>query len=536
MSDAADRTDRFNDSRTVPEETKTFFPGVEPPTLPPMPCAPGLTAQNLVGRWFGDYEILAEVGRGGMGIVYRVRQRGLNRIVALKMLLPGALASGDELRRFFTEAEATAGLQHPNIVTIHEVGEADGCHFFSMDYIEGSSLSQRLKAGPVPGRTAARYVQTVARAMHHAHRHGILHRDLKPGNILLDREDQAHVTDFGLAKRLGSDSGHTRSGSVLGTPGYMAPEQAAGKVKDLGPATDIYGLGAVLYECLTGRPPFQAATAVDTVMQVLEREPVPPTLLNPNVEKDLETICLKCLDKDPTRRYASAEALAEDLRRYLDGEPISASSVNVFEYLARTLERSQSMGEFRTWGNMLLWFAGIVAGGHVLLYVLTHTPGGDRFVWPTRLVQFSLMGLIFWLNRTHRLLPTSNAERQLWSIWVGHFLASFAVVIACRPFVPDDDPHKNFLYIPWSLLSGLAFFVMGSNYWGRCYALGGGFLILAVVMRQQLEWAPIGFGALWAVALVTMGVHLRALAADAASAPPTMTNLPTSEQPTKKVG
>ena len=209
-------------------------------------------------RFFGDYELLAEVARGGMGVVYRARQITLNRTVALKMILAGKLADADDVQRFRTEAEAAARLTHPNIVAVHEVGEIQGQHFFSMEFIDGSNLAQRLSGGPVPGRDAARYVRQIARAVHYAHRQGILHRDLKPSNILLDSDDEPHITDFGLAKRLGNhDSGQTRSGAILGTPSYMAPEQAQGKIRELGPACDIYSLGAILYELLTGRPPFR---------------------------------------------------------------------------------------------------------------------------------------------------------------------------------------------------------------------------------------------------------------------------------------
>ncbi len=538
MSDPAARTGRALDAKTVPESTLTF--------LPPDPRAtqalaahaqPALTAQGLSGRTLGDYEVLAEVGRGGMGVVYRVKQTALNRVVALKMLLPGALASTDDLRRFHTEAESTAGLQHPNIVAVHEVGEVDGCPFFSMEFIDGVSLAQRLREGPLPGRAAARYVRDIARAMHHAHRHGVLHRDLKPSNVLLDRDDQPHVSDFGLAKKMNAaDAGQTRTGAVLGTPSYMAPEQAAGKNKDVGPATDVYGLGAILYECLTGRPPFKAESPVETVMQVLERDPAPPSLLNPNVDRDLETICLKCLEKNPADRYASAEALADDLRRFLDGESISASSVNVLEYLTRTLGRSQYMGEFRTWSNMLLGFAGIVAVEHVLLFVLTHTAGGDRWVWAVRSVQFALMALIFWLNRSHQVMPASTAERQLWAIWLGYLVASFAVVFALGPFIPADDTHRHFLYIPWSLLSGLAFFVMGGSYWGRCYPLGGAFLLLAALLPGRLDWGPLGFGTLWTAAMLSMGLHLRRLAAESEETPPTPPSNEAPLQKTQKVG
>jgi hypothetical protein len=387
----------------------------------------------------------------------------------------------------------------------------------------------------------------VARAIHHAHQHGILHRDLKPSNILIDKADEPHVTDFGLAKRLhAGGQGQTRTGSVLGTPGYMAPEQAAGRVKELGPATDVYGLGALLYECLTGRPPFQAETPVDTIMQVIEREPAPPSLLNPNVDRDLETICLKCLQKDARGRYASAEAVAEDLRRYLAGEAISASTVNLFAYLGRALERSQYMGEFRTWGNMLYWFAAIFAVEHVVMYLLMQVSDPDGTLpvvrqyafLLVRVIQFGLMGLIFWRNRSRRLLPTSTAERQLWSIWIGYLIGCAAVVVARRQLIPPDDVFKTHLYVLWSLLAGLSFFVMGGSYWGHCYTIGMVFFAVSVLIPLKWDWAPLAFGGTWAVALVAMGRHLRRVAAEAEAEAPAerLAAAARAEQPTLPPG
>ena len=278
-------------------------------------------------RYFGDYELLEVIARGGMGVVYKARQVSLNRTVALKMILAGQLASEADVQRFHTEAEAAANLQHPNIVAIHEVGEHEGQHYFSMDYVEGKSLAEMVREHPLPAKQAAAYLKTIAEAIHYAHQEGVLHRDLKPSNILIDGADHARITDFGLAKRAADERGLTLTGQLLGTPSYMPPEQAEGKRGEVGPHSDVYSLGAVLYELLTGRPPFRAETAFATVAQVLRAEPAAPRLLNSEIPRDIETVCLKCLEKEPRRRYASAQALADELRRFLAGEPIQARPI-----------------------------------------------------------------------------------------------------------------------------------------------------------------------------------------------------------------
>lgn len=309
------------------------------------------------------YELLEEVGRGGMGVVYKARQVGLNRLVAVKMILAGGHAGPEQRARFRTEAEAAARLQHPHIVQVFEVGERDGYPYLAQEYIDGESLARRLGRGPLPAREAAQLAEDLARAVQHAHERGVLHRDLKPANVLfqgpIPGSDGAcsppagtscmtvtaplvpKIIDFGLAKQLvaGPDGGPTCTGAVLGTPGYMAPEQAAGRTDEVGTGADVYGLGAVLYECLTGRPPFQGGTDLDTLQMVLAIEPVPPRRLRPNCPRDLETICLKSLHKSPRRRYDSAGALADDLGRFLRGELIRARPTGAWEYAAKWAKR-----------------------------------------------------------------------------------------------------------------------------------------------------------------------------------------------------
>jgi len=291
-------------------------------------------------RYFGDYEIIREIARGGMGVVFQARQLSLNRLVALKMILTGQLADDADVRRFYIEAEAAANLDHPGIVPIFEVGQHEGQHYFSMGFIEGQSLSQRLAAGPLPSREAAELIRRVADAIEYAHQRGVVHRDLKPANILLDPNGNPRVTDFGLAKKVKGDSGLTGSGQIMGTPSYMPPEQAGGKRGEVGPAADVYALGATLYALVTGRPPFQAASVMDTVLQVISDEPVPPRRLDASVPLDLETICLKCLEKEPGKRYVSAAAFGEELRRFLAGEPILARPVGRIERAWRWSKRN----------------------------------------------------------------------------------------------------------------------------------------------------------------------------------------------------
>jgi serine/threonine-protein kinase len=321
------------------------------PTMPPeelsLPQIPG-------------YEVEAVLGHGGMGVVFRARHLRLGRIVALKMTLAGSYAGSHERERFRREAEAIAALRHANIVQVYDVGDWAGRPYFTMELIEGGSLAQRLAGTPQPARQAAGLLATLAEAMHAAHQGGIVHRDLKPANILFTPDGTPKVTDFGLARRLEGGAGLTLSGVPLGTPGYMAPEQARGQSRAIGPAVDVYALGAILYELLTGRPPFRAETPAETILQVIDQEPVPPARLNAKVPRDLETVCLKCLQKEPHRRYASAAALADDLRRFEEGRPIRVRRLGLAARSWRWGRRNPAAAALMATGLALV---GLVIGG-----------------------------------------------------------------------------------------------------------------------------------------------------------------------------
>jgi WD40 repeat protein len=362
----------------VPETLATATPADQHSTAHPVPSGPprdpGLP--DIPG-----YELLGQLGKGGMGVVYKARHIALNRVVALKMILAGAHAGSEDRKRFFAEAESVARLHHPNIVQVYDVGEHGGVPFFSLEFCDEGSLDRKIAGTPQPAREAAELCETLARAMSAAHEAGIIHRDLKPANVLLasrgrespagevagdSRPRLAKITDFGLAKQLESDAGVTRSGDVMGTPSYMAPEQARGESKSIGPAADIYALGAILYELLTGRVPFKGASAPDTLLLVTTVEPVPPRQLVPGVPRDLETICLKCLQKEPLRRYLSAAALADDLHRFLDGRPIEARPIGSLERLGRWTKRNPALAAV------------------TLLFLLTLTAGVGGIVWKWR--------------------------------------------------------------------------------------------------------------------------------------------------------
>jgi eukaryotic-like serine/threonine-protein kinase len=327
--------------------------GADPATALPITEQPGEAATIGVAgigpldkpmlAGLSQFELLSELGRGGMGVVYKARHRQLNRMVALKMLGDGKHALPENRARFLVEGEAVARLHHPNIVQIHEIGEADGHPFVTLEMLEGGSLADRLKGATQPGRAAAALVATLAEAIHAAHQAGIVHRDLKPSNILFDRDGVPKIVDFGLAKRLEVEVGQTQTGQVMGTPSYMAPEQAQGLTHQVGPRADIWALGAILYEMLTGRPPFKAPSTIETIHQVIYEEVVLPSRIQPTIARDLETIALKCLQKDAGKRYESAAALGDDLRRFQAGEPILARPVGSLERAWRWCRRNRAL-------------------------------------------------------------------------------------------------------------------------------------------------------------------------------------------------
>ncbi|MCA9138235.1 MAG: serine/threonine protein kinase [Planctomycetales bacterium] len=371
----------------------------------------------------GDYRLIEEIGRGGMGVVFRARQQSLDREVAIKMILRGRLASDADLKRFLAEAAATARLVHPGIVPVYEVGDIDGRPFFSMQYIEGETLSQRGARGPLPQREAARIIADVARAVHFAHCQGFVHRDLKPSNILLRPDGKPLITDFGLAKESGVDADLTRSGMLVGTPAYMSPEQAGGRRELLGPATDIYSLGCMLYFTLTGRPPFVAETPVELVMLVIEQDPSPPRALRPSLDRDLEMIVIRCLQKPIDLRYASAGDLADDLDAFLADEVVSARSGRFAQVIARIFRETHHAGVLENWGTLWMWHSMVLLVACYLTWQLEYLGFRNRYVYMGMwTIGLGAWATVFWKLR-QRLGPVTFVERQIAHVWGGSMIA-----------------------------------------------------------------------------------------------------------------
>jgi len=465
------------------------------------------------------YEILSELGRGGMGVVYRARQVRANRDVALKMILSGNQAGTIEVARFQIEAEAVARLQHPNIVAVYEVGEYDGRPYFSMEYCSSGSLAST-GGQPMPPRTAAELLLKICRGVAAAHDAGIVHRDLKPGNILITADGTPKVSDFGLAKEIGGTSRPaerevTGSGAVLGTPSYMAPEQAGG-AKRVGPAADVYALGAILYELLTARPPFKGPTPTETILLLLTEDPLPPRETHPEIPRDLELVCLRCLEKDPARRYPSAALLAEDLVRFLEGEPVSAARSGLVGRLVSSIDRVQMHERFGRYGNLLLALAPVMLLPELIIFWLLTSGESTQFAWMVRAFQATtFIGLVgHFLG--WRFAPKGPAERQVWAIWAGYFLAAFTYGLSVMLMIGESERVMEF-YPGFACLTALAFFAMAAGTWGYAAVIGAGFLALSFVMCINPKWALIEFGIAWAVVLVLIGLRARKLGRVSAS-------------------
>jgi serine/threonine-protein kinase len=495
---AMSMADAMAEASTIFEPTPAEPPALAPPPAPGS-FVPGVTP---LPASFDDYELLEEVGRGGMGIVYRARQKSLDRVVAVKMLLRRDLATAADLARFRSEAEAAARLDHPGIVSIFEVGECGGHPFYSMRFIEGTTLAKRLASGGVPPREAATILARVAEAVDAAHRGGVLHRDLKPSNILIDAAGKPHVSDFGLAKRIEADQDVTHTGAILGTPCYMSPEQAAGSRGDVGPTSDVWSLGAILYQTLTGRPPFQAANPMDTLLAVLESDPPVPRSLDPGVNRDLEMIALKSLQKPQDLRYASAADLAADLRAFLAGEPVAARRGGLSDIVARLFRETHHATVLENWGLLWMWHSVVVLTLCVVTDVLAWQGVMSR--WPYVVLWgggLAVWAPIFWALR-HRTGPVTAVERQIAHIWGGSVIASVMLFWVEALLALPALTLSPVL----ALLAGIVFFAKAGILSGVFYIQAALLFATALVMCVAPAWQHVIFGLVSAACFFVPGL------------------------------
>jgi hypothetical protein len=465
------------------------------------------------------YEIGELLGRGGMGLVFKAVQKALKRSVALKIVVSGAHAGAEERARFRTEAEAVARLGHLGIVQIYEVGEQAGCPFLALEFVSGGSLAQQLDGTPMPPRRATQLLLELARAVQHAHEQGIVHRDLKPANVLLTEAGVAKVADFGVAKLLDADQGWTHTGAVLGSPSYMAPEQAAGKVRAIGPATDVYALGAILYECLTGRPPFVGGSVLETLEQVRSHDPAPPQALQPRVPEDLAAVCMKCLEKDPAQRYPSAAALAHDLDLFLRGEAIAARKLTLWDQAARLLRHRQVDVNWGAWATLTLCLAPLPLLAQVAVFVFFR----DRPEYPPVAIGVSLVtvavmlySIFFGKRASLRAIAPARRRRNM-STWLGSFIGLILVVLTVLRMTHPSTPEEWFvIYALWLIVVGCTHFAQAANA-GILYVTGSLCFLLAVIAPLVPFYLPLLVGSLMSLNMTTLGLLLRRVAREAAA-------------------
>jgi serine/threonine-protein kinase len=438
----------------------------------------------------GDYQLIEEIGRGGMGVVFRARQISLDREVAVKMILRGRLASEADLQRFLAEATATARLEHPAIVPVYDVGDMDGRPFFSMKLIEGQTLADRVADGPLPQREAAELVSAVARAVDFAHGQGVLHRDLKPSNILIANDGTALVTDFGLAKQTGAAADLTRSGVLLGTPAYMSPEQAGGRRDTVGPASDVYSLGCVLYFALTGRSPFVADSPMQLVMLVIEQDPTPPRALRPSLDRDLEMIVIRCLQKPTDLRYESAAALADDLDAFLADEKVAARSGRFSQVIARVFRDTHHAAVLENWGKLWIWHSLVLLVACLLTWQMDRAGVTERWVYAAVwTVGLGAWAAVFWKLR-QRMGPVTFIERQIAHVWGASMIAIGLLfplegwlqlrVLALSPLL--------------GVISAMVFMIKASMLSGAFYIQAAALLLASLLMALYPDEAHLIFG------------------------------------------
>jgi predicted Ser/Thr protein kinase len=450
----------------------------------------------------GDYELTEEVGRGGMGVVYRARQLSLNRVVAIKMIQENRPANPENRQRFLAEAEASARLEHHGIVSVYEVNEFEGHPYFSMQFVRGITLADRLRQGPLPQREAARIMAQVCRAIAFAHEHGVLHRDLKPSNILLDRDNQPLVTDFGLAKFADSDASLTRSGAVIGTPSYMSPEQASGRSSLIGPTSDIYSLGSVLYHLLTGRPPFLAESPMELVLKILEDEPPPPRLIEPRIDRDLEMIVTRSIQKPPDLRYMSASAMADDLECFLRDEPVSARGGKFTQVAARWFRETHHAIVLENWGLLWMWHSLVLLITCFLTVALTWMGIEDRWYYAALwIVGLGTWAGVFWALR-RRMGPVTFVERQIAHVW-GASLISIALLTPLEWWL---NLKPLTLSPVLGIVSGFMFFVKAGILAGSFYIQAGCLFATSMLMAIFPKWAHVIFGIVSATCFFVPGL------------------------------